>query len=466
MKKRLTALVLAGALAVGLCGAAAFADEPAQEDPVSSQVIGEEQSQVESQPSQDIPEEDTSVPEEKVETETVQPEEEAEDDTPAVLGNVSFAGLADLVRKNNLNVLALNETIGSIEAIDYKEMKEEIGKQIEMIADTMSSMSAIELPPTGDVMQDGINQTLLELSKSSSIQSMQQAYATLEATYNDLKSGKIQDDNDAVIRQLCNAQDQIVMAAETLYVALVELQISNEGLTRSAAALDRTIQEMELRYSMGQISSLTLQEIKAGRTSLESGKATLEMTEGNLRTQLELMLGTELTGAIQVQPLNRISSRQLDAMDLEKDLEKAKDASYTVYAAERTLSNAEDDYWNARNSYPKGHYQIDITKHARNSAKYSCQATEESFENSFRALYNQVKDYKQILGAAETALAVEEASCAAAQLKYEQGTLAHNKLLDAQDELEAARDKVDTAAIDLFSAYNNYRWAVNYGILN
>ena len=70
------------------------------------------------------------------------------------------------------------------------------------------------------------------------------------------------------------------------------------------------------------------------------------------------------------------------------------------------------------------------------------------------------------MDAAETALEVEEASCAAAQLKYEQGTLAYNKLLDAQDELAAARDQVDTAAIDLFTAYNNYCWAVNFGILN
>ena len=30
----------------------------------------------------------------------------------------------------------------------------------------------------------------------------------------------------------------------------------------------------------------------------------------------------------------------------------------------------------------------------------------------------------------------------------------------------AAREAVDTAAINLFSAYNTYRWAVEYGILN
>ena len=37
---------------------------------------------------------------------------------------------------------------------------------------------------------------------------------------------------------------------------------------------------------------------------------------------------------------------------------------------------------------------------------------------------------------------------------------------DAKDKVSEAQDKVDGAAIDLFSAYNNYRWAVDHGILN
>lgn len=52
------------------------------------------------------------------------------------------------------------------------------------------------------------------------------------------------------------------------------------------------------------------------------------------------------------------------------------------------------------------------------------------------------------------------------QLKYEQGTISYNELLTAQDDLAAAQDEVDTAAINLFSTYNTYRWAVDYGILN
>ena len=88
----------------------------------------------------------------------------------------------------------------------------------------------------------------------------------------------------------------------------------------------------------------------------------------------------------------------------------------------------------------------------------------QSFETNFRILFNQVKDCKQLLDAARTAL--EESNYAVDQLKYEQGTISYNELLTAQDDLAAAQDEVDTAAINLFSTYNTYRWAVDYGILN
>ena len=59
-----------------------------------------------------------------------------------------------------------------------------------------------------------------------------------------------------------------------------------------------------------------------------------------------------------------------------------------------------------------------------------------------------------------------EDSFAAAQLKFEQGTISQNALLEAKDKVSAAQETVDGAEIDLFSAYNNYRWAVDRGILN
>ena len=71
-----------------------------------------------------------------------------------------------------------------------------------------------------------------------------------------------------------------------------------------------------------------------------------------------------------------------------------------------------------------------------------------------------------MLAAAKTTLAIKQDSYSAAQLKYEQGTISYNTLMTALDTLNEAADAVDTAAIDLFTYYNNYCWAVEHGILN
>ena len=55
---------------------------------------------------------------------------------------------------------------------------------------------------------------------------------------------------------------------------------------------------------------------------------------------------------------------------------------------------------------------------------------------------------------------------AAAALQFELGKISQNELLDAEDAVAAAEDSLAGAQIDLFSAWNNYRWAVDSGILN
>ena len=78
----------------------------------------------------------------------------------------------------------------------------------------------------------------------------------------------------------------------------------------------------------------------------------------------------------------------------------------------------------------------------------------------------QTKDFKQVLDAAKTALAVEQDNYAVAQLKYEQGNLSQNDLLEAEDKVKEAQEAVDGAETDLFSSYHTYRRAAEYAILN
>lgn len=464
MKDRRTiAAILAAALTLTMCGVSAVAAEEADSSaaPDSSVAVQADQSDAsaavggtpEDSSAADTSAADSSQADASGEDQTAQDadtEEHPEPEiiTPDAVGTVSFANVSRRLRENNLSVLSLEENINAIKAIDYDKMTDDIRKRLNNIADAQWFMTIS--------------------GNSFAAKSMSSSYDSLKDSFDDIRDGKLQEDNEAVIRQLENAQDQVAMAGESLYIALTEMELNGQTLSRSITALDRTIKELNLRYDLGQISALTLEQTKAGRTSALSGQETLTMNIGTYKTQLEQMIGAELTGKIKLQGLPQVTAQQLAAMDLDKDLAAAKEASYTLFAAQRTLDDARDDFKDTAEDYMynTGKYQYVTAQHQWQAAQYTYNAAVQSFETSFRTLYLQVKDYQQVLQAAKTALATEKDNFAAAQKKHDLGNLSDNALADAKDKVSEAQDKVDGAAIDLFSAYNNYRWAVDHGILN
>ena len=467
MKDRRTiAAILAAALTLTMCGVSAVADGEADSSAAPDSSVSAQADQADSSAAvggtpEDASSGDTAAADSgqtgkagedqaAQDTQDSQTEEHPEPELipPDAVGTVSFANVSRRLRENNLSVLSLEENINAIKAIDSEKMGDDIRKSLNKIADAQWFMTIS--------------------GNSFAAKSMSSSYESLKDTFDDIRDGKLQEDNEAVIRQLENAQDQVAMAGESLYIALTEMELNGQTLSRSITALDRTIKELNLRYDLGQISALTLEQTKAGRTSALSGQETLTMNICTYKTQLEQMIGAELTGKIKLQGLPQVTGQQLAAMDLDKDLAAAKKASYTLFAAQRTLDDARDDFKDTAeaNMYSTGKYQYVAAQHQWQAAQYTYNAAVQSFETSFRTLYLQVKDYQQVLQAAKTALATEQDNFAAAQKKHDLGNLSDNALADAKDKVSEAQDKVDGAAIDLFSAYNNYRWAVDHGILN
>ncbi|MBE6963941.1 MAG: TolC family protein [Ruminococcaceae bacterium] len=374
--------------------------------------------------------------------------------TPDAVGTVSFGNVGSRMRQNNLTILTLQQSVDSLEDIDYEEMKEDVRENLNLMAAQswgMHQMSAYE--PIGSMM---------------ALSSVEQQYSSLKQTFEDLKDGSLQEENAGLIRQLQNGQDQLVLAGETTFIALKGLEVKEAGLERQLGALNRTVEEMTLRHEMGQISELQLSQIKTGQTSLASGLETLRMNIATYKTQLELLLGAELTGEIVLGQLPDVTGEQLDQMDLEKDLASAMEQSYELYAAAETLADAKETYEDAADKYNENEKKAEFrnAKRVWQSAQYTYNDTVQNYELRFRTLYAQVGDYRQALEAAKTSLAFQQQNLAAAELKCQQGTISQNALLDAKDSVREAEETVQTAANNLFSAYNSYRWAVDYGILN
>ncbi len=366
---------------------------------------------------------------------------------PDAEGPVSFENLERAIRSGDLQLRALEENVQALESLDYEDMKEDLRKSLHQIASGQWMMS-----------QYGQGDTLAHAQ-------LDQTYDALREQFDAIRDGELQEDNDGLIRQLNEAEDQICLAGESLYIALQAMEIQEDGLERQLAALDRTVQEMELRYRMGQISALQLTETKAGRSSLASGLETLRMNIRTCKLQLETMTGAEMTGQIQLGALPSVTDAELESMDLEKDLSAAKEKSYTLYDAKQKLDDAKDD-WIDSLSFGQNTYQYKAGQHNWQSAQYTYDNAVRSYELKFRTLYEQVGDYRQIWENAKVSLASQQAKYASQELRYHQGTISQNVLLSAEDDLHAAEEKVRSAAGDLFSTYNTYRWAVQRGILN
>lgn len=444
MRKRILAFVLAAALISSLLVTAAVAEE----DGAPAEAAQSE----ESAPTENQSSETTAVTDgESTAGETEEPQQDAETEIPAPdpVGQLSFANLESRMRENNLTVLMLEESIASIDEIDFDKMQEDLRDQLNDIAKLQ--YVSIAYP---------------EAAGGMTFDSLQSSYDALKEQFDDLKEGKIQDDYDAVVRQLRNTEDQMIKTAETIYINILELQNTDEQLQRSLAAMNRTVQEMELRYDLGQISALQLQQTESGRTQLKSNLETVEMNLDNLIVQMEVMIGAEQTGALKLGEIPDVTDEQIAAMDLEKDLAAAKEVSYALFDAQKTLNDAKETYEDAIDGKGISSYQRKSAEHTWKAAQYTYEAAVQSFELSFRTAFNAVTDQQQILKASQTALALQQDTYASMELKYQQGSTSKNALQDAKDDLDDAQTAVDTARHNLFTAYRTYRWAVDRGLLN
>lgn len=366
-------------------------------------------------------------------------------------GAISFSTLDSQVRTGSATYLALEENIAAIESLDYDTMTSDLRDQLNSLSDALFFVYAYS--------DDSYTQS-----------SLQSAYDSMRDTFDKLKSGELQQDNADLVRQLRNAQDQILMGAQTLYIAILSMEQSLDDLNRSLDTLDRSITEMELRYELGQISALTLQQVKSSRATLIGNRSTLETSLANYKAQMQVFLGQTPSGTLSLQSLPAVTPSQLSNMNYEQDLAAAMDASWELYSAKLTLGDAEETWQDAQKDYDYGtnedtRYLYAQSQHTWQAAQYTYNATVDNFKLSFQELYSSVPNYNQLLLAAETTLAYQQQNYEAMALKYQLGTISYNDLLDAEDTLNQAISAVNTAKSDLFTAYNNYCWAVNQGIL-
>ena len=425
MKQRMMALLLVLAMASAIV-VSAVAEEPVQNGEVTTITAVETET---AEVVATAPETETEVAEAPENAEPKAPEE-----LPEATGELLlFKDLEELVKKNNLTYQSLGATIGAM-----GDLEDTAGAMKQGIDFLQSQIDALD----PDVPEE-----------AAQIAALKEDLAEARTAYSSVKS-MIQDTT-----QMEAGRKQLILGAQTVFIALVGMEQQETALERQLAALDRTVEEMKLRNDMGQVSQLQLMELESGRESLVSGLATLRMNMTNYTMQLEQMVGKEMTGKTRLGTLPAVTAAELDALDFEADLKTVLRRSTDVQAASASLDQT-DELATSMAGASSAFWDL------WDAADYTLKEAKQKAEMKFRMLYAQLQDGRQVLAAAETALECEELAYQAAELKYQQGAVSKNALLTAEDELKTAQEAVQTAKNNLFSTYNNYCWAVKHGVLN
>lgn len=366
---------------------------------------------------------------------------------------VGFGGLEKRVTENNMTIKVLERQLAGIgnTDIDGQFAGQELSAEMMLsqargaLAQAQEELKAAE--EAGDAA--GI------AAATAAVQAAQQQMASAQASVESIDEAKetaqrqLDDQYASLEKQIENIRQSLTVAAQGVYLALVSLEDGLDTLDRNLDSLDRQIAVMEKQVEIGMAAPLTLENLRYSRTTLTSQRETLVTQQKQAQNQLAMLCGGNADSRLRITSVPQVTSAQLREMDYEDDLEQALGNSYSIWVKQDAMRQASNDYED----------NVTSTVDYFEAAKLDLENEKENVTSSFRSLYTDVQEKQRLLQEAEEAYAMEEKNFAVDELQYERGMISQLDYQTAQDDLAAKQDAVDSAEIELFTAYNTYDWA-------
>lgn len=365
-----------------------------------------------------------------------------------------YSQIEDLVRNQNKTVLANRETLAGIEAVDLDEAIDDMEAAIDGMEQAIAGMQQLANSVSGSLttvdptIQNGAATVTVGAATVTLLQNniaqMQTQLAQLEAQLEELKDT----DYEPYEKQFESIENQLVMAAQATYIGLMTIQQNYIATVQQSDLTNVTYNEMQARFQLGQISQQQLEQARLAKVQTDSAIQSLYLTLRNAKEDLSVMLGREPSRSYVLDALPAVTPDMLALLDLDADMERGKELSYDIYAAELAVEDAED---------------LDRDTDGRDeqirAAEYKLESAEDNFEQNFTKLFRAVYEKNRLLSVAYEAFAYQNEVTQTEKLKYDLGTISRNTYIQAQANQAAATSKVVLAQIDLYSAYMQYQWA-------
>lgn len=352
--------------------------------------------------------------------------------------SVSIGDVESMVRNSNLQLRALEKTISAMEDQDPEDTVRALRASYQSLTGNIAQLqqTAAQMPDTD------ANSVLIKSLLQSNIMILSSQAQTLKSQI-DTVEDNYDDQLDSLEQTLEDTQDQLAFAAESTFLAIKSMECSYDGLLIQRTTLNTTVQEMEKRYELGQISALQLQETKNGLTQLESGIATLAMNIENTKGDLNLLIGRNADNKFSLATLPLITNSQVSAVNYSRDLDAVLRTNKDVRDAEDAVDDAEDQ----------------DNDDAEKAAKLRYDSTVASINQSFQKICRDVVDKEQLVNAALSDHALAQKNFEMQETKYRNGQISLNTYDSARATLETSANAVTTAQNNLYTAYMKYQWA-------
>ena len=384
----------------------------------------------------------------------VMPAGAAQQPEPAELTvrEMGLRGVAAAVEKNNPTVQALRKTAAGIDtasavSAQFAQQGVMLGAQIAMYQSLIGGLKQAMEAVGGD-------QADLKAVYQAHIALLTAQSAGLEQVRDGLpaqEQAAVSQIEDAVYqleKQAGYVADQITQGAQTLLLTIRSLQYTGEQLDRQLAAVDRSMAVLEVQQQIGMAGALQVETARRQRDNLAMNADMLDGQIETLGNSLALLCGMDAASAVLPAALGKVSEAELRAMDLEKDLAAARKSSFIVWQKRDALRQAQ-------NTYDK---DIESTVHAVQAAEAALDAAQEELRAGFTTLFCTVQDKKTAVQAARTAAEQAARTLHTSEVKYRQGMISRLAYQQAQDEAASAAQAVETAELELLTAYQQYQW--------
>lgn len=233
----------------------------------------------------------------------------------------------------------------------------------------------------------------------------------------------------------------LVQQAQGLMISYWNQYYSLDSLRARKTLAEASYQSELTRMSAGMSTRSRVLEAKEAVTSAEASILSAESNLENTKQSLCLMLGWNYGSQVEMGELPELNLDEIAAIDINADIAKAQEQSYSIRLTEKRLANAR-------------------TTKGKDTLTQTLASQQRTVANSVKSAYDSLILARSGYEQAVLAYELEMGNMDSAERKYQAGAMTTNEYQTQKASHLTAQVSVQTQKLSLMQAQLTYDWAV------